>query len=71
MKTLAKTTLALVLVAFATGALAVDGGNPKKGRHLYKKHCIACHPGPSELDVVPLRRWGGLGPLFSAVSYNC
>ncbi|MBY6188026.1 cytochrome c [Marinobacter hydrocarbonoclasticus] len=43
MKTLTKTTLAVLLVAFAAGTLAVDGGNPKKGKHYYKRECKACH----------------------------
>lgn len=28
---------------FATSALAVQGGNPKKGKYLYKKNCKVCH----------------------------
>ncbi len=36
--------LALVLTAFAvTSALAVDGGNSRKGKHLFKKNCKTCH----------------------------
>ncbi len=44
MKTSLKSLLALALVVtFASSALAVDGGNPRKGKHLYKKTCKVCH----------------------------
>ncbi len=33
----------VVGLALATSAYAVDGGNPKKGKHLYKKTCKVCH----------------------------
>lgn len=35
--------IAVIATAMAGSALAVDGGNPKKGKHLYKKQCKACH----------------------------
>ena len=36
--------IGLVLGAFcATSALAVEGGNPKKGKYLFKKNCKSCH----------------------------
>jgi mono/diheme cytochrome c family protein len=39
-----KPLLALVLVAiFTTSVLAVEGGNPRKGKHLFKKTCKTCH----------------------------
>ncbi|TKB55488.1 c-type cytochrome [Ferrimonas aestuarii] len=38
--TLIVSSLAL---AISCSAIAVEGGNPKKGKHLYKKHCKACH----------------------------
>lgn len=28
---------------FATSVMAADGGNPRKGKHLFKKSCKACH----------------------------
>ena len=34
----------LLLAAFGvTSALAVDGGNPRKGKYLFKKNCKTCH----------------------------
>lgn len=36
--------LALVLSAFtATNLFAVEGGNARKGKHLFKKNCKICH----------------------------
>jgi len=44
MKKLFKSVLALALVAvFATSVLAADGGNPRKGKYLFKKACKSCH----------------------------
>lgn len=44
MKKLVKPLLFLTLVAFvATSALASEGGNPRKGKYLFKKTCKACH----------------------------
>lgn len=34
--------LALILV-FAASVLAAEGGNPRKGKYLYKKNCKTCH----------------------------
>ena len=49
MKKLVKPTLFLVLAAFiATSALAAEGGNPRKGKHLFKKTCKACHSSGAE-----------------------
>ena len=49
MKTTAKIVIMLMIVVFtATSALAVKGGNPKKGKYLYKKHCKACHSADSD-----------------------
>ena len=34
----------LVLAAFTvSSAFAVDGGNARKGKHLFKKNCKTCH----------------------------
>lgn len=39
-----KTAAVFVLIAFLAGtSLAAEGGNPRKGKHLYKKSCKACH----------------------------
>ena len=47
LKTLVLTLL--VLAAFiTTSAFAVDGGNARKGKHLYKKSCKTCHSGGGE-----------------------
>lgn len=44
MKKVLKPLLALALIAiFTTSVLAADGGNPRKGKHLYKKSCKTCH----------------------------
>jgi cytochrome c5 len=44
MKKLLKTASILALIAFvATSVLAAEGGNPRKGKHLYKKSCKTCH----------------------------
>ena len=44
MKSTAKVIVCLMIVVFAaTSALAIEGGNPKKGKYLYKKNCKACH----------------------------
>lgn len=51
----------LLLVAFATtSALAVDGGNPRKGKYLYKKNCKTCHSEGAE--------GGKLTPLSKTMS---
>ena len=34
--------LAILFVVSSVG-MAVEGGNPKKGKYLYKKHCKSCH----------------------------
>jgi mono/diheme cytochrome c family protein len=44
MKKIVTPVLLLTLAAFiATSALAADGGNPRKGKHLFKKNCKTCH----------------------------
>lgn len=41
--------IGLVLLAFSvTSALAVDGGNPRKGKYLFKKNCKTCHTDGAE-----------------------
>ncbi|MFA5515755.1 MAG: cytochrome c [Desulfuromonadales bacterium] len=48
MKHTAKLIACLALVAMATVAIAAEGGNPKKGKYLYKKTCKTCHVAGSE-----------------------
>jgi cytochrome c5 len=44
MHKLSRLLIALLLVAFAASSvLAAEGGNPKKGKYLFKKHCKTCH----------------------------
>lgn len=44
MNKLAKLLITLLLVAFAANtAFAAEGGNPKKGKYLFKKNCKTCH----------------------------
>lgn len=44
MKTARTLIVGLTLVSLAaTVALAAEGGNPKKGKYLYKKTCKSCH----------------------------
>ncbi|MFK5925822.1 MAG: c-type cytochrome [Desulfuromusa sp.] len=41
--------ISLVLSAFtATSVLAVEGGNARKGKHLFKKNCKVCHDASGE-----------------------
>jgi mono/diheme cytochrome c family protein len=49
MKKLLKPALLVTMLVFvATSALAAEGGNPRKGKYLYKKSCKACHGGGGE-----------------------
>jgi mono/diheme cytochrome c family protein len=48
-----KIVFVLLLVAFSvTSALAVEGGNPKKGKYLFKKNCKTCHTEGAEGGAV-------------------
>ena len=50
-------TILTLLLFVATAALAIQGGNPKKGKYLYKKHCKACHTDGAEAsDLTPLSK---------------
>jgi len=53
-----KIIITLLLIAFtATSALAVEGGNPKKGKYLFKKNCKSCHTeGAEGGPVTPLNK---------------
>ena len=63
MKPMFKMILVISLVAFvAATALAVEGGNPKKGKYLFKKNCKTCHvKGAEGGELTPLsktmRQW--------------
>jgi len=50
--------LVLLIVAVGTtSALAVDGGNPRKGKYLFKKNCKTCHSeGAEGGDLTPLSK---------------
>lgn len=58
MKKILKPVLIFTLVAFvATAALASEGGNPRKGKHLFKKTCKACHnEGGQGGDLTPMSK---------------
>ncbi len=46
-----------VACIFATVALAAEGGNPKKGKYLFKKTCKACHTeGGAAKALTPLSK---------------
>lgn len=47
----------LLVSVTATLALAAEGGNPKKGKHLFKKNCKECHvAGAAGGEVTPLSK---------------
>lgn len=49
MNTYMKVGIAIAIaLSIGSQAMAADGGNPKKGKHLYKKECKACHTANSE-----------------------
>jgi cytochrome c553 len=58
MKKLVKPVVSLALIAFfATTALGAEGGNPKKGKALYKKSCKECHgTGGKGGEITPLSK---------------
>jgi len=58
MKRLNGIILILTLTAFcASLALAAEGGNPKKGKYLYKKNCKTCHVAGAEGgELTPLSK---------------
>ncbi|BDY06167.1 cytochrome c [Ferrimonas sp. YFM] len=48
---------AVLLLTVSAGLAAAEGGNPKKGKHLYKKHCKACHSQNSEaMELTPMSK---------------
>lgn len=58
MKTVRAMLICLALVALVTNlVVAADGGNPKKGKHLFKKDCKSCHVAGAEGgEVTPLSK---------------
>lgn len=58
MKKLLKPALFLTLaVLIGTAAMASEGGNPRKGKHLFKKSCKACHTSGAEGgEVTPMTK---------------
>jgi cytochrome c5 len=58
MKQLVKPAIALMLLAgFATTALSAEGGNPRKGKALFKKSCKECHSkGAAAGEITPLTK---------------
>jgi len=59
-KTLMSIAILVALSCFATAAFAAEGGNPKKGKYLYKKSCKSCHVAEAE--------GGALTPLSKTMS---
>ncbi len=49
------TLVSLIIGAFCvTSAMAIDGGNPRKGKYLFKKNCKSCHSeGAEGGEIVP------------------
>ncbi|MCM2264692.1 MAG: c-type cytochrome [Desulfuromonadales bacterium] len=58
MKQIVTPVISLALVAFlATTALSAEGGNPRKGKALFKKSCKECHvKGGAGGEVTPLTK---------------
>jgi len=58
MRSLIKPVIFLTLMTFiATSTLAAEGGNPRKGKHLFKKTCKTCHSSGDEGgEVTPMTK---------------
>ena len=58
MKTLKLIVISLLLVAFCgSSVLAVEGGNSRKGKYLYKKNCKTCHAADADGgELTPLSK---------------
>jgi len=58
MRTARRLIVFLLLIALAAGsAFAAEGGNPKKGKYLFKKTCKACHSeGEKAGDLTPMTK---------------
>ena len=50
--------IGLILTAFtATSVLAIEGGNARKGKYLYKKNCKICHGADSKAgELTPMSK---------------
>lgn len=49
--------IALALTFTATSVLAIEGGNSRKGKYLFKKSCKSCHSeGAEGGNVTPLNK---------------
>ncbi|GGI80311.1 c-type cytochrome [Shewanella gelidii] len=66
MKTLAKVGMGIALVlAIGAPTYAADGGNPKKGKHFYKKLCKSCHSkGQAAGELTPMSKTMGQWDRF-------
>jgi len=53
-----KLVMILLIVAFAVStAVAIEDGNPRKGKYLFKKNCKTCHTeGAEGGEVTPLTK---------------
>ncbi len=63
---LMKVLIVMMLVVFAsTAVLAVEGGNARKGKYLFKKSCKTCHSAGAEGgEVTPLAKTMGQWDRF-------
>ena len=57
MKLMKVLIVVMVVVFAASAALAVEGGNSRKGKYLYKKNCKTCHVAGAEGgELTPLSK---------------
>ncbi len=51
------TAIVAIALFAATSVMAAQGGNPKKGKYLFKKHCKQCHVAGAEGgELTPLSK---------------
>lgn len=56
-KTIKSVIMLSLATLIATSAMAADGGNPRKGKHLFKKSCKTCHDnGGAGGEVTPMSK---------------
>ncbi len=49
--------LLIIAALVAASAFAAEGGNPRKGKHLYKKSCKECHSsGAAAGELTPMSK---------------
>jgi len=73
MKKLATLIVLLTALAFTVvTAFAAEGGNPRKGKHLFKKTCKECHgKGAAAGEVTPLSKtMGQWDRFFQKLDHN-